>query len=197
MNGYEKRRQRIIHQIKKIALDLFMTDGADKVRMDEIAAKARVSKVTIYKYFHSKEELQRAVMDMYIDEILEATEKVLDSDLDFFEKLKFTLVAKLNSRKMADSQPFFELLEKYGQNGEGNQSDLNSRIKDIMFRFYEQGKKEGYIEEGIPFDLLFLYSEIFEAGFKAKSFELQPILADPQAFDQLLHTYYFGAFKRK
>jgi len=198
MNGHDKRRQYIIDRIKKTALELFTTYGVEKVRMDEIAAKADVSKVTIYKYFHSKEELHREIIDLYIDEILTATEKVLDSDLDFVEKLKFTLAAKLNSPEMADSPALFELLEKngYGQIGRGGQDGLENRIKEIMFGFYEQGKREGYIEENLPFELLYLYSEIVEAGFKAKSAELKPILADPEAFDQLLHIYYFGVFRR-
>jgi AcrR family transcriptional regulator len=197
MNGHDRRRQRIIDRIKKSALELFTSYGADKVSMDEIAARAAVSKVTIYKYFHKKEELYREVVDLYVDEILAATEKVLDSDLDFTEKLKFTLVAKVNSPKVADSQALFELSDKFGQTAEGGQGSLNHRIRDLMYRFYEQGKKEGYIEQDVPFDLLYLYTQIFDAGFKAKSIDLEPIRADPQAFDQLLHLYYFGVFRRK
>jgi AcrR family transcriptional regulator len=197
MNGHDRRRQRIMERIKKTALELFTTYGADKVCMDEIAARADVSKVTIYKYFNSKEELHRQVIDLYVDEILAATEKVLDSDLDFMEKLKFTLVAKLNSPKIADNQALFDLLEKYGRDGRGGQASLKNRIKEIMFKFYEQGKKQGYIEEGQSFELLYLYSEIFEAGFKAKSIDLKAILDDPEAFDRLLHLYYFGVFRRK
>lgn len=195
MNGHDKRRQRIINRIKQTALELFTTHGADKVSMDEIAAGADVSKVTIYKYFQSKEELHRQVMDLYVDEILAATEKVLGSDLDFMEKLKFTVVAKLNAPKMAESQSMLEVLENYGQTGTGRQEGLNNRIKGIMFRFYEQGKKQGYIEPGIPFEILYVYSEIFDAGCKAKAIDLKPILDDPQAFNQLLHVFYFGAFR--
>jgi AcrR family transcriptional regulator len=197
MNGHERRRQRITDRIKKSALELFTTHGADKVSMDEIADKADVSKVTIYKYFHSKQKLQREVMDIYIDQILDATEKVLYSDMNFTEKLKFTLGAKLNSPKMADSPDLFEMLDKYGQTEGGSQERLKKRIKEIMFRFYEQGKKEGYIQKSIPFEIFYLYSEIFDAGVKAKSIELKSILADPEAFDQLLQVYYFGVFRRK
>ncbi len=189
MNGHDRRRQRIIDRIKKSALELFTRYGADKVSMDEIAARAHVSKVTIYKYFHKKEELYGEVIDLYLDEILAATEKVLDSDLNFTEKLKFTLAAKVNSPQVADGQALFDLSEKFGRTAEGGQGSLNNRIRELMYRFYEQGKKEGYIEEGIPFELLYLYTEIFDAGFKAKSIDLKPILADPQAFDQLLNLY--------
>jgi AcrR family transcriptional regulator len=165
--------------------------------MDEIAARAKVSKVTIYKYFKTKEILYRQVIDIYVDESLAAAEKVIDSNMDFPGKLQFTLGAKENSPKVSDGQALFDLLDKYGQSGDGRQAELRNRIKGIMFKFYEQGKKEGYIEESIPFELLYLYSEIFDAGVRAKSIEMQAVLKDPQAFDQLMQIYFFGVFRRK
>ena len=197
MNGHDRRRQQIIDRIKKTALELFTKYNIDQVSMDEIAARADVSKVTIYKYFRTKEILYREVIDQYIDEILEATEKVIDSNQDFAEKLKFTLGAKENSPKVNDGQALFDLLDKYGPAGSSKQTDLKNRIKKIMFKFYEQGKKEGYIEEGMSFELLYLYSEIFNSGIKAKSIELKPILANPKAFDQLMQIYFFGVFRKE
>jgi AcrR family transcriptional regulator len=197
MNGHDNRRQQIIDRIKKTALELFTKYEANQVRMDEIAARAAVSKVTIYKYFRNKEILYREVIDRYVDEILAATEKVIDSDLDFAEKIKFTLVAKENSPKVTDGQALFDLLDKYGQTSDGRPAELKKRIQKIMFKFYEQGKKEGYIEESLPFELLYLYSEIFDAGVKSKSVDLKPVLADPQAFDQLMQIYFFGVFRKE
>jgi AcrR family transcriptional regulator len=197
MNGHDKRKQHIIDRIKATALELFTQANAEQVSMDEIAARAEVSKVTIYKYFKTKEILYRQVIDMYVDESLASAEKVIDSDLDFAGKLQFTLGAKETSPKVSDGKALFDLLDKYGQGGEDRQAQLRNRIKAIMFKFYEQGKKEGYIEESLPFELLYLYSEIFDAGVRAKSFEMQAILADPQAFDQLMQLYFFGVFRKE
>ena len=197
MNGHDKRRQKIIDRIKATALDLFTQANAEQVSMDEIAARADVSKVTIYKYFKTKEILYWQVIDMYVDESLAAAEKVIDSDLDFAGKLQFTLGAKADAPKVSDGQALFDLLDKYGQSGQDRQAGLRQRIKKIVFKFYEQGKKEGYIEQGMPFELLYLYSEIFDAGVRAKSIEMQAVLADPQAFDQLMQIYFFGVFRRK
>lgn len=66
-----------------------------------------------------------------------------------------------------------------------------------MYRFYAQGKKEGYIEESLSFEQLYLYQQIFEAGFKAKSADLEAVMADPQALEQLLHLYFFGFIRKK
>lgn len=194
MDGHERRRLQIMDRIKKSALELFTSYGADKVSMDEIAARARVSKVTIYKYFHSKEELRKEIISLYVDNILAATERVLDSDLDFLEKLNITLVSNLNAPQVAEGDALFSLLEVDGQEGEGS---LQGKLREIMYRFYEEGKQEGYIDENLPFDLLYLYQQIFQAGFKTKLEELQPILADPETLEKFLHLYFFGFIHKK
>ena len=196
LNGHERRRQRIIDRIEKTALDLFTNDGGDQVSMDEIAGKASVSKVTIYKYFHSKEELKRAVINLYTDEALSAIEKILDSDLDFVEKLKIAVLAQVNSPKVADYQALSEFLEKDDRTAGGSQGSLKLRIREIMYRFYEEGKKAGYVAEDLSFDLLNAYSEIFLAGIKDKSANIQALLADPKSREQLLHIYIYGIIRR-
>jgi AcrR family transcriptional regulator len=194
MDGHERRRQRIKDRIKKSALELFTSYGADKVSMDEIAARARVSKVTIYKYFHSKEELRKEIISLYVEDILAATESVLDSDLDFLEKLNITLVANLNAPQVAEGGALFDFLETGSQvKGES----LQEKLREIMYRFYEEGKREGYIDEELPFDLLYLYQQIFQAGFKAKLEELQPILTEPDTLEKFLHLYFFGFIHKK
>ncbi len=197
MDGRTKRTQRIVGRIKESALHLFLAHGVEQVSMDEIAAGAHVSKVTIYKYFHSKAELHRQVIDLYFDEILAATEELLDGPLDFLEKLNITLVSNLNAPRVADNDAFFAILESGGQAADGEPGRLPKRIRDIMYRFYEQGKKEGYIEEGLSFEQLYLYQQIFEAGFKAKSADLEAVMADPPALEQLLHLYFFGFIRKK
>jgi AcrR family transcriptional regulator len=192
MNGHDRRRQQISERIKKTALELFKAHGVEQVSMDAIAEKADVSKVTIYKYFQSKEELFRQVINLYIDEILAETEELLASDGDIVEKLKILLLAQANAPQLADSEALSVLLDP----GDPTQPGLKRRIRDLMYRIYEEGKQEGYIEESLSFDLLNLYTEIFTAGFQAKSKDLAAVLADPQTFEQLQRLFFFG-FVRK
>ena len=151
----------------------------------QIAAKADVSKVTIYKYFHSKEALQREVIKRYIDEIMAATEKALDSQIDIIEKLKIIMLAEANAPQLADSQALGEILETDAQS-------LENQIRGLMYKIYEQGKREGYIAKNLSFELLDMYAEIIRAGFKAKLMDLEPILNDSAAFEQLLNLFFFG-----
>ncbi len=196
MNGHDRRRQRIKERIKASALELFTSDGADKVSMDAIAARAKVSKVTIYKYFRSKENLQHEIVNQYIDEILTTTQNLLDSDLDFIEKLKITLVAQLNSLKFAGSRALLDLLEKDERSEGSGQGKLKKRIREIMYQFYEEGKQEGYIDESLSFERLYLFSEIFQAGFKTKWMDYKADPVDSETLEQLVHLCFYGIIRR-
>ena len=194
MNGHERWKQRLIEHIQGSALELFSQQGVVNVSMDQVAARAGVSKVTIYKYFHSKEELQRRVADIYIDQAIQAVEKVLDSDQPFIEKLKFALAIKVTAPKMAPNQAFFDMVEN-DRDGDGHPSKIQARIKEVLSRFFEQGKKEGYFEPNTPFELVYLYSEIFQAGSKIMAAEHPEIFENPESLEKLLHFYFYGLLK--
>lgn len=193
MDGRTKRTQRFNERIKETALQLFLSRGVDQVSMDEIAEAAHVSKVTIYKYFHSKEELHREVVNLYSNQVIAATEAIVNSDMDFMEKLKLALMAKTSKLAMASNRQFLELLKR-DQQAEGR---LNQQIKNIIFRFFEEGKKQGYIEESVPFEVLYLHNEIYQAGFEAKLGEVESVVVDPETFEKMLDLYFFGIIKHK
>lgn len=58
---------------------------------------AEVSKVTVYKYFRSKRDLVKEVVDLYLDGVLAAVEQLLHDDPDYFEKVKAILALKMDS----------------------------------------------------------------------------------------------------
>jgi AcrR family transcriptional regulator len=52
------------------ALEAFSERGFHEVTLDEVAARAGVSKALIYEHFASKRELVRALLDTYVHELL-------------------------------------------------------------------------------------------------------------------------------
>lgn len=60
----EATRQRIFDA----AVEEFAEHGSAGARVDRIAAKARANKESIYRYFGTKDELLRRVIDQYLDE---------------------------------------------------------------------------------------------------------------------------------
>ena len=112
MDGRKKRTLRIIDRIKQSALQMFASNTMDKISMDDIASNAGVSKVTIYKYFHNKDELLNEVINLYVEQILTATENTLNSEMSFLEKLRFIMLAKIDKPQMVSTNYLLDLIEK-------------------------------------------------------------------------------------
>jgi hypothetical protein len=150
----------------------------------------------------AKNILQRLVIEIdrdkgYVEENLAAIEELLlKSDLNFTDKLKITLVAQMNSLSVAGSNFLFDLLEKDDAVKNNGQAGLKKRIRDIMYQFYEQGQKEGYIEKNLSFDLLYLFSEIFQAGFKSKWNDYKADSVDAETLEQLVQLCFYGIIRR-
>lgn len=70
-------------QVIEAARELFHQFGFKKVSMDEIAAKAGVTKKTIYMYFSSKEELLKYFIQEEILNMEKLVEDIEAKNLDF------------------------------------------------------------------------------------------------------------------
>ncbi|OBS09454.1 TetR/AcrR family transcriptional regulator [Acidihalobacter prosperus] len=61
-----------IDKVLQAAADLFLTHGFERAGMDAIAQASGVSKVTIYRYFPTKEALFEAVVAQRTDQVFDA-----------------------------------------------------------------------------------------------------------------------------
>src|SRR5881396_2334103 len=52
------------------ALDVFSERGFHEASLEDVAARDGVSKALIYEHFASKRELQRALMETYVHELM-------------------------------------------------------------------------------------------------------------------------------
>jgi AcrR family transcriptional regulator len=59
---WTRRKEERPAELMAAALDLFVERGYAATRLDDVAARAGVSKGTLYLYFSSKEELFEAVI---------------------------------------------------------------------------------------------------------------------------------------
>ncbi|SDE20617.1 TetR/AcrR family transcriptional regulator [Glycomyces harbinensis] len=68
--------------ILSAARELFLTDGFDRSSVDAVAARAGVSKRTVYDYFGDKRTLLHAVFDAVGQSLLATVRRTLDDALD-------------------------------------------------------------------------------------------------------------------
>lgn len=73
----QRRKEARPAEIMAAALDLFVERGFAATKLDEVAARAGVSKGTLYLYFSGKEELFKAVIQQGILPVLEQGEEML------------------------------------------------------------------------------------------------------------------------
>lgn len=162
MNGYERRTEAKKKAIINAAKELFTERGVTDVGVGEIAAKARVSQVSIYNYFGDKHALAKEALVVILDEAIREYEEILDREIPFQEKLKIVMAKKHNAVIEASRSHFSEYAwsDKALQQVYWGAAAIKS--SHIYLKFIELGKKEGAIDERIPNDaiLKYLYSSI-------------------------------------
>lgn len=75
--GSTKKRAAIL----SAARDLFLADGFDRTSVDAVAARAEVSKRTVYDYFGDKQTLLQAVVDGVGQSLITTIRRILDDTL--------------------------------------------------------------------------------------------------------------------
>jgi AcrR family transcriptional regulator len=104
MNGYEKRTHNKRDAIITAAQELFAENGIAAVSITDIAAKANVSRVTLFKYFGNKEALAKEVVYSWIGHLMAEYDAIISSDMPLPQKLLGLLNTKLAGREKIGEQ---------------------------------------------------------------------------------------------
>ncbi len=181
MNGFEKRRQEKKSAILDAAQDLFVKKGIDAVKITDIAREACVSKVSIYNYFGSKEELARQVLCGILENSLIEFKEFLERDISFKEKFEILYEVKIGVTdthesfyKLLSSPKMQQYLSKY----------YETKSKPLLLEFIEQGKREGYIDRELSNEALLLYYESSKIIASVKN--------DKKLRSNLIKLYFYG-----
>jgi TetR/AcrR family transcriptional regulator, mexJK operon transcriptional repressor len=78
--------------ILQAARELFLTDGYDRASVDAIAARASVSKRTLYDYFGDKRTLFIAVVDEVVSSLLDSVRRAIADNLIDVSDIQAALV---------------------------------------------------------------------------------------------------------
>jgi AcrR family transcriptional regulator len=93
----ESGRIKKILQILSTAEDLFQRFGFKRITIEEICAKANVSKMTFYKYFPNKNELIKHLMNSWLNQVEKTINEFEGMEVPFTEKIKILLRLKEES----------------------------------------------------------------------------------------------------
>lgn len=154
--------------IRRTALRLFQVHGFKKVTIREIAREADVSQVTIYNYFGSKDGLVRDVVRNSMLDTVARFQELLAEDRPFLEKLEDIVLRKTE----AVSQYRGELVQKVVSDDPEMQGFIEGvydrEIKPMIISFFNEGKRQGYVNPGLSEEAILTYTEILRYGLMAK-----------------------------
>lgn len=191
MNGYERRKQKKIEQIYSIAFQLFSKYGFQKVSVNEIAQKAKVSPATIYNYFGTKEQLYADMLMNWLDKQLEQYERILDSELSFPEKTKeIMLLEAQNLKILSDEFPKVPPSEASGL-AEVMESYSGQKVMRFFMKFVAMGKQEGYIHRDQTEEVTMLYFTMYknELGRYWEAADQERLT---RSIDQFIELFFYG-----
>jgi len=196
MNGFERRKEQKKESIRRAAMELFKVYGFEKVSIADIAQKARVSHVTIYNHFGNKEELVNDIVKNVISELVAKSRTIIDGDLPFLEKLELIVFDKAR----VASQYQGELMQAVRNNAVMQQDIISlwrREIDRLLLDLVAQGKKMGYINEGLSDDAILYYFEIIRNGAFASSQLLDRIKPNARLAQELNNLFLYGLVDRK
>ena len=125
-----------------------------------------LSVATVYNHFGSKEELVYTTVKHFLTRAGAEFRKIVEGSLPFPEKLEQVLLFKQD----IFGQYQGELLQTIVSNSKIRQYidlvymvEIGQAIND----FYEEGKRQGYIDKGLSNETLIRYNEIISKGMAA------------------------------
>ena len=163
MNGYERRTEEKKKLILNTALDMFLRSGISNTSVSDIAKTAKVSKVTIFNYFQTKDNLAREALKIYFDQYISSFINIIESNKTFIEKSEeiFSLSAE-NAPTMMES----DILSKEVWEDPLMQQIYNELVNESMpflINYIDQGKTEGVIDSAIPTNALISFISMWAA----------------------------------
>jgi TetR/AcrR family transcriptional regulator len=197
----ERRKEARPGELLDAALDLFVEKGFSATRVDEVAARAGVSKGTLFLYFQSKEDLFKAVVRENIANKFPAWQEEFltfegtSSDMlryamsSWWERIGKTRASGITKLVMSEAQNFPEIAAFYQE--EVIQPG-NAMIRRILARGIQSGEfRELDLEQAVHLivaPMIFLMMWKHSMGACAASAKI----VDPEQFihlqvDVLLH----------
>lgn len=145
---WARRKEARPQELLAAALDLFVERGYAATRLDDVAARAGVSKGTLYLYFANKEDLFKAVVRTNMVPALDEADQVIagfegpTAELfrvimrAWWDKVGATQLSGLTKLIMAESANFPEVAAFYYE-------EVISRANDMVVRLLQRGIDRG------------------------------------------------------
>jgi AcrR family transcriptional regulator len=169
MNAYERRMERNKERILQATLELFQVHGIKKTTTNDIAQKAGVSPATVYNHFGSKEELVRDTVRYFLAATASDFRKIFEGDLSFLGKMEQILLYKSDMLGQYQGEFMQTIISEDPEIRHIVDSEYLTKIRQMVINFYEEGKRQGYVNPELSTETIMRYMLIVRSGMAAES----------------------------
>jgi len=169
MNAYERRIERNKERILRATLELFQAHGIKKTTTNDIARKAGVSPATVYNHFSSKEDLVHATVKYFLTRTAADFSKIFKGDLSFLAKMEQILLYKSDMLGQYQGEFMQTIISDDPEIRHIIDSVYLKKIRQMIINFYEEGKRQGYVNPELSTETIMRYMLIVRSGMAAES----------------------------
>ncbi len=139
--------------------DLFWKHGFKRVSIEEVCLKAKVSKMTFYRFFPNKIELAKAVFDLVANEGLQKFKNVLTEDSTSSEKIRKIMLMKMDGTHNI-SKEFLQDFYNDRELGLKEYIDEKTRLSwNEILNDFKQAQEKGWFRSDMKPEFLFYFSQ--------------------------------------
>jgi len=192
MNGFEKRANLIKEKIMQTTLDMLRTSDPKRIRIADISKMAKVSQVTIYNYFGSKEALLREVFKNYFDKAIHDFEDYMNEGHSLKEKIEHIIFLEKESYK--DFPPAFikELMVEDNELSRYIEEQYKERTIPLTIRIIQEGKDSGEISDDVSIENVLTFIQLYMNQYET-ILEMANKSGDMDNFlEGMVHMFFYG-----
>lgn len=175
-------------KILKAAMEVFLRDGYDGSRMQDIADVAGINKALLHYYFRSKDKLFEKVFDFKIQSFFPQVDAAFDQEGPFIDKITFFIEAYIHFLRKNPFLPLFVL-------NTVNNKDKADFIKKIPIgiahkivpRYYAD-LKEGKVRPLDPVQFIMTVMGMCVFPFLAKPIFVSMLKIEDHNFDMIMEA---------
>jgi AcrR family transcriptional regulator len=169
LNAYERRVERNKERILRAALEFFQVHGIKKTTTNDIARKAGISPATVYNHFGSKEDLVHATVEYFLNSTWADFKNIFGGTLSFMEKMERILSYKSDMLGQYQGEFMQAIISEDPEIRHLVDSVYMTEIMPVVIDFYEEGKRQGYVNPELSTENIIRYMLIVRSGMAAES----------------------------
>ncbi len=193
LNKSRKNSPQKREELVRLLIPFFQKRGLQGVTMDDMAEAMNSSKATVYKYFHSREEIVAAAIALKLDEIKHFELYLNDKKVAYLERYKNAVqylsahISDITNLFLSDLKTIFPHLWQMVD-------AFMEYCMGALKNYYNEGIREKHFGDINP-EIMVLSDQFFLDKLTDPDFLVTSKLTLQQAFDEYFKMKFYGIMK--